>query len=483
MENLVNPTTGFIYLGIFTIVMIAVTLFFGKKFGGKDVDGFLVAGRKVPWWIGGSSIAASWTWSIALMISVQLAYEKGLAGLFWFIVPNFIAVIIFIWLAPKIRKSFPEGYSLPEWMHHKYSNKSITSLYIGVYFYYQIMAAAMQIYAGANLLYVATGIPALTLMPILFLIVLSYTIISGLRASMVTDFIQLALMLILGIFTSYLVVKSIDGNLIFSGTIDGGSANPFTSDFLLSGGVIMTISLISASIGDQQFWQRSFAIKEKDLRKSFIFGAILFAAIPISLGLIGFSGASIYENLTIPENMDMSLIGFVIVKDLLPAGMATVFLFVLMAGLASTLDSAFSASSSLFRLVKQNPWSSNNNTVNFSLKDGRIAMVLIGLAGLLIGYLVELVPGFDLKYFWWSLNTLTSAIVIPTLLSLFWSKLKPKGIIWGSSLALLTGLPIFVYGSIIKNDYFLALAYVVIVLISALGCIIGSKNRISKTIK
>ena len=37
---------------------------------------------------GGTSIAASWIWAPALFVSVQLAYEKGIAGIFWFTIPN-----------------------------------------------------------------------------------------------------------------------------------------------------------------------------------------------------------------------------------------------------------------------------------------------------------------------------------------------------------------------------------------------------------
>ena len=243
----------------------------------------------------------------------------------------------------------------------------------------------------------------------------------------------------------------------------------------------MTISLLSASIGDQQFWQRCFAIKESDIKKSFILGAILFVLIPVSLAFIGFSGVPINESLALPADFDYSLIGFVIVQKLLPAGLATIFLFVLLAGLSSTLDSSLTACSSLYKLIVQKPWREKESNLEelreFTNKDGRKAMIVVGLAGLFLGYIVEIIPGFDLKYLWWSLNTFTAAIVIPTLLSLFNYDVSPKGILRGSGIALLLGLPVFVYGNIVNNDYILAGTYVGIVLISALGCFLTSTQN------
>ena len=44
---------------------------------------------------------------------VQMAYQQGLAGAFWFTVPNVLAVLLFVWLGPRIREKLPHGYSLP----------------------------------------------------------------------------------------------------------------------------------------------------------------------------------------------------------------------------------------------------------------------------------------------------------------------------------------------------------------------------------
>jgi Na+/proline symporter len=110
-------------LFLFTAIMLGATRLFGARRGQKNIAGFMVLNRSVNWWLGGFSIAASWTWALALMVSVQMAYEQGFAGAFWFTAPNILAIFMYGWLGPKIRKYtsvLREGYSLPEWIQFRY---------------------------------------------------------------------------------------------------------------------------------------------------------------------------------------------------------------------------------------------------------------------------------------------------------------------------------------------------------------------------
>ncbi len=70
MTSFVSQSTGYWFLLIFGIAMILITYFFAKLRKDDSKEGFLVAGRKVGWFIGGSSIATSWIWAPALFVSV-----------------------------------------------------------------------------------------------------------------------------------------------------------------------------------------------------------------------------------------------------------------------------------------------------------------------------------------------------------------------------------------------------------------------------
>ncbi len=89
---LISQSEGLITLLIFGVAMFAIIYFLTKKqFHSKDA--FLVARREVGWFRGSLSIAVSWIWAPAVFIASMQAYTQGIAGAFWFIVPNIICFL------------------------------------------------------------------------------------------------------------------------------------------------------------------------------------------------------------------------------------------------------------------------------------------------------------------------------------------------------------------------------------------------------
>lgn len=80
--SFVSLTAGYWFLALFGVVMLAITYIFARQRSYSTKEGFLLAHRTVGWGIGSTSIAASWIWAPALFVSVQLAYEQGVAGVF-----------------------------------------------------------------------------------------------------------------------------------------------------------------------------------------------------------------------------------------------------------------------------------------------------------------------------------------------------------------------------------------------------------------
>jgi Na+/proline symporter len=340
----------------------------------------------------------------------------------------------------------------------------------------------VQLYAGSHLLSAATGLSAFTLMPTILIVTLAYGIVSGLQASIVTDFIQMLLILFPGWILVSLVLVASGGHLNLHGVTSSGGLNPFDPKIMFTVGVISSIGLISGSICDQQFWQRCLAIKETDLKKSFLFAALLFSSVPISLSLLGFSAAAPEVGLKLPVDYDVSLVGFAIVQHLLPAGVAVLYLYMLLAGLCSTLDSALSAASSLDALLQKKPWENGPAKKEVSIHRARRSMVIISSIGLALAYGVECIPGFGLKYFWWFFNSIAACMAVPTVLSLFWNKLTARGILIGTGFGIFVGLPLVVYSSLTTNDWLLSGSYLSIVFVSVLSCWLTGKAQEVKVI-
>lgn len=468
----ISQQAGYLFIAIFALVMIIITKRFTKIKNKSSKKSFLVANRNVNWIVGGTSIAASWIWAPALFISVQMAYQKGLAGIFWFTTPNILALALFAIFAPTIRKKFPEGFTLPQFIKHKLKSNRVHKMYLVPYIFYQIMAVTVQLFAGGSLFSLLTGIPLIIIMPLLALTALTYTLISGLKASITTDFLQIGLIVVLGAILIPLTINAAGGtNSIING-LHGIENVPNILDptVAFSFGIVTSIGLIAGAISDQQYWQRSFAIKQRDLRKAFIFGAILFGIVPLALSVLGFIAANPSASITLPQGIDVSMIGVQTVASLLPKWALLLFVIMLLAGLSSTLDSGLTAAASLY-VTDVTPTIDDNTAIAKSRK----AMIGITIVGLAIALAVIYVPNFGLQHLWWVFNTIAACIMVPTILILYSNNLNEKGIFYGILIAFLMGIPGFIYGNITNNTLIIVGSTVFIVGISTIGSIVNPK--------
>jgi SSS family transporter len=459
-------STGLLIILAFGLAMILITWFFTRHTNLSTED-FLMAGRKVPWWRGAASIAASWIWAPALFISSQMAYQLGLPGLFWFVFPNIIAVAIFIFLAPKIRERFPQGHTFPEYISKRLGDEKIHKIYSFGYGYYQLMAVAVQLFAGSSLIFLLTGIPIELSIILMAGFVFIYSWISGLRASIVTDVVQLGF-----IFLGLLVVIPMAINaaggfqsvLDGIGGVSGKHSSIFDPSVAFSFGLVTSIGLIAGAIGDQQFWQRTFAFDKKSTVPGFLAGAVLFAVVPILLSTLGFIAAAPGSGIILPEGTDPSMIGVLTVATLLSPAFLILFFLMLLAGLSSTLDSGLNAFSSLWSVDIR------KYKVSHNLSIARKGMLVILFLGLLVAAFTAYIPNFGLKQLWWILNGVGSALVVPTILSLYWDKLTARGALYGLVAALVLGLPVFIYGNFVDNTAMIVASAIFILAINIASC-------------
>ncbi len=332
-------------------------------------------------------------------------------------------------------------------------------------------------------------------MIILALIVLAYSLISGLESSIVTDFVQF-LLIIIGIVVviPWIVLKAGGFQAVASGIggVSGQFKNIFDPSVAFSFGIVTAIGLISGAISDQQYWQRAFAIKKNNLIPSFVFGALMFGIVPVVLSVLGFLAANSSLGITLPSGIDSSMIGVVAVAKFLPLGALVLFVVMLLSALFSTLDSGLNAASSLYvtdvvkytdrekevlKKVDQHlQLTSDEITLAKQLdkkgvRNSQSAMFGITIIGFLVALAVMYIPNFGLKQLWWIFNSIAACVVVPTVLSLYWSRLDARGVFWGVLTAFVLGVPFFIYGNIVDKPVWIVLSSLFIVGVSTLFCL------------
>ncbi len=432
MTTVFSHTQGYLILIVYGLVMFFTSTKILKKSTTKT--NYLVADRNVTWLHSGFSIAATWIWAPALFIATQKAYTQGIAGLFWFTIPNILCLLIFSFFAIKIREITPNGFTLSDFMRSKYSER-VQNMYLIELIGLAVCQFAVQLLAGGAVIAYLTGLNFFIITFILSIIALSYSLVSGVRASILTDYWQMWLILIVVIFVvPWVVIEAGGWQSVIQGLggVDNKYSNPFNKEVAYSFGIVVTIGLLAGPFGDQSFWQRTFATKKSEIKKAFITSACVFGIVPLFTGIIGFVAAS--QNIV----GEPQLINIITVKKLLPEWVLLPFAIMLISGLVSTLDSSLCAISSLVGhdIAKR---FKNSSEINYA----KIGMIILAVSGLLIAN----IPGMKILYLFLFYGTLRASTLIPTVLTILYGKLSENGMFYGICLAIFVGAPIMAYGN------------------------------------
>ncbi|MDU5080249.1 hypothetical protein [uncultured Tissierella sp.] len=454
---------GLIVLVIYFIVMMGMTLVLTKK--ELDNESFHVSDRKMGALSSGMSIAATWIWAPAIFVSAERAYLNGIPGLFWFTVPNVLCLIIFIPFAKLIREQMPKGITLSGYMGSKYKSNSVRNTYLFQLGTLAVFSTAVNLLAGGKILSRITGLSFPLVTILLTLIAYAYSQFSGIKAAVMTDNVKMIIIIVGSLIFAPWLFKITGGIENISKGLTGisGEYTSFFSgkglDLFFAFGLPTAIGLISGPFGDQCFWQRAFTIKENKIGKAFFIGALMFAIMPLSMGLIGYIAAgSGYVAI------DSSMVNFEIIMNLLPHWTGALFLFIVLSGLLSTIDSNLCAMASL----------TTDFIKNSSVRTSKFSMVML----LILGIAIANIPGITVTHLFLFYGTFRASTLLPTVMTLKGIKLSARGITIGVKAALLLGLPIFAYGNIFNMSSYKTMGSLITVLTSGVLAFLISRREV-----
>ena len=441
--NLLTISEGWLLLGCFAVAMFGIVVCIKPS---SHADSFFAADRQVGPVRGALSIAAAWVWAPAIFICAQQSYSLGLPGIFWFTAPNILCFFIYAPLASRVRRQLPQGYTLPEYLAERFKDYPAAHIaFVVLFLGYQLGAIVINTLAGGGLLNAISGADENLAIISIAVIALSYTFVSGLRASILTDVVQMSLMLLISMLLVPWAVHAAGGWHAVQAGLGGVTdthrelMNPWIAFTL---GIPMSLGLIAGPIGDQMFWQRTFAARKDSVTKTFIYGGLIFSVIPVSLSFLGFIGASMARSGQIAVS-DPQLVGPLVISALLPKYALYAFTIMALAGLCSTMDSACCAISSLCGIDLFRRYISPRASEKEILTASRTSMVLIVALGTAIALLKPKLLWVFLIY-----GALAAAGMFPTAFALLSKKLTGKAACLAVSLSLVIGLPYSVYANI-----------------------------------
>lgn len=455
---------GVIVLIAYAALMLGATVIFTRRT--HDAESFHVADRRIGTGVAAMSIAATWIWAPSLFVSAEKAYTSGIPGVFWFLVPNVLCLIIFIPFAKRMRAKYPQGITLSGYMSNMYSKKvqGAYSFQLGAL---SILSTAVQLLAGGKMLSALTGIPFWCVTIILAAIAFSYSCFSGLKASVTTDVVQLSIILLgCALIVPWTISRAggIDTVAAGLGAVTGDHTSLWSETgvaVFLGFGLPTAVGLISGPFGDQCFWQRAFSIRKDRIGRSFFIGALLFAIVPFSMSLVGFAAAGVGF-----VAQDASMVNMEFIMATLPGWVLIPFLFMILSGLLSTVDSNLCAAASL-----TTDWLRADTEKNIHASRGVMAVLLV------IGILIANIPGLTVTHLFLFYGTLRASTLLPTIFTLMGKRLSSNGVFAGIVASLVIGLPVFAIGNIADLSVYKTAGSLLTVLLSGMVALAASRKE------
>ena len=425
----ISQSTSLILVITISLIFVLLGLYSSNKYQG--LNNYLTANRNIGLFSLSTSLTASALGAWILFGPASAATWGGLGAVIGYSLGTAFPMFFLIYLGKKIRKEFPKGSSLIEFMRKKFG-KSLFKLILLMTIFYMFIFLCAEVTAVAVLINYISGTELWITALIVLLSTLAYTLYGGLKASIFTDNIQMIVIGILLLF-SFVYINSFTESKFSFNFIKENNPHLLSSSYTPSytAGLTFFIAVAATNLFHQGNWQRVYAAKNfETLRKSLIISFFIIIPIVFYMGFTGMVAFSI-DSTTRPDLGFFTLL-FQEQTELLS-------LFVVVLGLSltiSTVDTLVNAISSLiivdgkatFNFIKK------KNNLNFS----KYVILFLSLISFLIAS-----KGFDILYLFLLADLFCCAFVLTVFYSFYNKNINEKTAYMSIIIGLIGGFLMF----------------------------------------
>ena len=283
-----------IYLSIQSslAVIIVVGLFFiglGYLNSKKNIDNrdYIIGNRDENTFSLTTSLAASALGAWILFGPASAATWGGFGAVIGYALGASTPMLLLYNFGPKIRKEFPKGLSLTEFIKKRFG-LGILKVSLFLILFYLIIFLTAEVTAIAFLLDFISKTPLWITAGITLIICLLYILRGGFKLSIITDKYQFIIIATLILTTLILIIGDLGINSFE--LIKVNSPNLISSKYLpnYTAGLTFFIAVAATNLFHQGNWQRVFAAKNNlILKKSLIYSSIITFSIVLWMGYTG----------------------------------------------------------------------------------------------------------------------------------------------------------------------------------------------------
>ena len=433
----ISQSTSLTLVIIISLIFAILGLYYSKKF--KGINNYLTANRNIGLFSLTTSLVASALGAWILFGPASSATWGGIGAVIGYALGTAFPMIFLIYLGKKIRKDFPKGSSLIEFMRRKFG-KSLFKLILLMTIFYMFIFLCAEVTAVAILINYISGTELWITALIVIIATLTYTLYGGLRASIFTDNIQMIVIGVLLVISTSYIISFVGSEFSFSYVKE---KNPQ----LLSGsyipnytaGLTFFIAVAATNLFHQGNWQRVYAAKDQiTLQKSLIISFFIIVPIVFFMGFAGMVSFSID-----PSNRPDLGFFTLLLKD----QTEMLALIVVTLGLAltiSTVDTLVNAISSLF--VVDGKATFNLNKKTDYLKLSKYFIIFLSIIAFIVAS-----KGYDVLYLFLLADLFCCAFVLTVFLSFYNNSIDEKKAYTSIIVGLIGGFLLFPFPDFSKS--------------------------------
>ncbi|MGX1769353.1 sodium:solute symporter family protein [Dietzia sp. NPDC055343] len=416
------------------------TMFMSMRIARRDenADSYMTAGHKIGFGISAASMTATWIWASSMYASVNSGYLYGVSGPIHYGLWGALMILFIYPFGRRIRKVAPQAHTLAEVMFARHGRSSQLML-AGSNILGSVISLTSNFIAGGALISMLSPFSFIQGVIVIAGGVLLYTLWSGFRASVLTDFAQVLAMLGAVVIIVPSIFFFLGGVELFSSgaqNLTPQQQSFFSSDAFLNQGAPYIAAVLAYAIGNQTIAQRLFAVREDLIKPTFITATIGYGATIIGIGMVGV--LALYAGIS-PADGDPNNLLPQVAAEYLPGLLVAVFFIMIIGSLSSTADSDLAAMSSIAMTdVYGQSMRSRGRTPNprTMLTIGRVTMILATVAALVFANIRFNI--LDLLVF---VGALWGALVFPVIASFYWKKVTNSAFTVSVLVALAVFLP------------------------------------------
>src|SRR5690625_1258937 len=340
-------------------------------------------------------------------------------------------MILFIYpFGKRFREVAPDAHTLAEILHARHGTSSQMVMAIS-----NIVGSCISLMVNFS----AAGALVAVLSPLSFIHgvliagagVLAYTLWSGFRASVMTDFAQLVAMVVAAAVLIPMVYFNAGGSSLLEegmANLTAEQASFFSGTAFLEQGAPYLVAVLAYAIGNQTIAQRLFAVRQDLIKPTFLTATVGYGAVVIGLGMLGL--LALFAGVT-PLDGDSNNLIPQMASEFLPPFAIGVFFILVVGSLSSTADSDLSALSALMmtdvygkNLARKRP------DPKVMLLVGRVTMIVATMLGIIFASL-----RLDILIVLVFVGALWGAIVFPVIASFYWDRVNNRAFSWAVAVA------------------------------------------------